>query len=106
MGAEILAGYGNHYNREARLVLLKALSEQNDYRLNDKMLTTILKTFGFNKDRAYVRNQLKWLEDNASAVKLVDAGTAVVAELLAPGLSHLERTTVLEGVQRPSLAEE
>jgi hypothetical protein len=49
-----------------------------------------------------VRNQLRWLERSVGAVKLTEAGTAMIAELIEPGLDHVERRRVLEGVKRPS----
>lgn len=102
MSADHLAGFAEHYNAEARLVLLKELAAQTDYRLNDSLLTQALIIFGINKGRAYVRNQLTWLQETAGAVRLVPAGTAIIAELLEPGLDHVERRILLEGVKRPS----
>jgi hypothetical protein len=95
-------GYREHYNAEARLVILRALSEETGYRLNDSMIAAILQSFGIDRGRAYVRNQLTWLCETAGAVSLLPAGTAVIAELREPGLDHVERRTVLEGVKRPS----
>ncbi|MCR9122990.1 VpaChn25_0724 family phage protein [Oceaniradius stylonematis] len=104
MNADQFEGYAEHYAAEARLIILKALADQNDYRLNDKMLTTVLQQFAINRGRDFTRNQLSWLEENASAVKLIRAGTAIVAELTEAGLDHVERRTVLHGVARPSPA--
>lgn len=95
-------GYGEHYDANARLVVLKALAEQTDYRLNDAMLATALQAFAINKGRAYLKNQLKWLEAEAGAVTVTKMGTAVIAELTETGLDHVERRQVLEGVARPS----
>ena len=94
----------NTYNPNARLVILKALAQQSDYRLNDSILQMELQVFGINKGRGYLRNQLKWLEAEADAVKLREAGTAIIAELTETGLDHVERRQVLEGVARPSPA--
>lgn len=95
-------GYGDHYDAEARLVILKALGGETDYRLSDSMLTTMLEAFAIKRGREYVRNQLRWLEHSAGAVKLTVAGTALIAEMIEPGLDHVERRRVLEGVKRPS----
>lgn len=95
-------GYAEHYDTEARLVILKALAGETDYRLSDSMLTTMLEAFAIKRGRDYVRNQLRWLERSVGAVKLTEAGTALIAELIEPGLDHVERRRVLEGVKRPS----
>ena len=95
-------GYAEHFNQEARLVILKVLAEQSDYRASDSVITTVLQQFAINRGRDYVRNQLRWLENSAGAVKLMPAGTAIIAELTETGLDHVERRVVLEGVRRPS----
>ncbi|WP_417423585.1 hypothetical protein [Hoeflea sp.] len=95
-------GYADHFDTEARLAILKALADETGYALPDSMITTILETFAIKRGREYVRNQLRWLEHSAGAVKLTVAGTALIAELTEPGLDHIERRRVLEGVKRPS----
>jgi len=95
-------GYADHYDAEARLVILKALAGETDYRLSDSMLTTMLEAFAIKRGRDYVRNQLRWLQASVGAIRLTEAGTAVIAELIEPGLDHVERRRVLEGVKRPS----
>lgn len=95
-------GYGDHYDANARLVILKALAQQTDYRLNDAMLAKALEAFAINKGRGYLKNQLRWLQEEASAVTISNMGTAIIAELTETGLDHVERRQVLEGVARPS----
>lgn len=95
-------GYRDHYDAEARLVILRALADEIGYRLNDSMIAAVLQSFGIDRGRAYVVNQLNWLSENAGAVELHPAGTAIIAELREPGLDHVERRTVLVGVKRPS----
>ena len=94
--------YEKHFNEEARLVILAALLEEADYRLNDNLLAKVLQVYGINRGRDYVRNQLAWLEKNAGAVRLVKAGEAVIAEITEIGIDHVEKRTVLSGVMRPS----
>lgn len=95
-------GYKEHYNENARLIILKALADETDYRLNDSILATALQAFAINKGRSYLRNQLKWLEEEAGAITTTKFGTAIIAELTETGLDHVERRQVLEGVSRPS----
>lgn len=90
------------YNPNARLVILKALAEQNDYRLNDTILLAELNRFGFNKGKGFIRTQLTWLAEEAGALKLTKAGTAIIAELTETGVDHVERRQIIPGVARPS----
>ncbi|MEM6381663.1 MAG: hypothetical protein AAF739_03245 [Pseudomonadota bacterium] len=101
-----LAGFADHFDEEVRLTILKALAEQNDYRLPDSMLLTVLDSFGINRGRDHLRSQLNFLQDQVSAVTLVAAGTAVIATLTETGLDHVERRRILSGVKRPSLRSE
>jgi hypothetical protein len=87
--------------REARLVILKALVEQPDSRLNSSLLQQTLTTFGLSKSRDWVHEQLRWLAE-IGAVALADAGTVRIASLTTKGLDHVERRIVIEGVKRPS----
>ena len=82
-----------------RLIILRALADENDYRLNDNLVAMHLESFGHRKPRDSVRDQLRWLED-MGALTLVEAGTALVAEITRRGLDHIERRTIIEGVQR------
>lgn len=92
------------YNPNARLVILKALAQQNDYRLNDALLLAELNAFAINRGKGYLRNQLAWLEAEACAIKITRAGSAFIAELTENGLDHIERRQVLSGIARPSPA--
>jgi hypothetical protein len=86
---------------DCRLIILKELSRQLDYRLNETLLTVALETFGHRKPREYVREQIKVLEA-LDAVTVVQAGTVMVATITRRGLDHVERRTLIEGVARPS----
>ena len=98
----IYDGYSEHYDATARLTILRALANETDYRLNDTLLTRTLEAFAIKRGRGYLRNQLRWLEQEAGAVKLHEVGTVMVAELTEPGLDHVERRLVLDGVLKPS----
>lgn len=95
-------GFSDHYDAEARLVILKALAGEIDYRLSDSMLVTMLEAFAIKRGRDYVRNQLRWLHTSAGAIRLTEAGTAMIAQLTEAGLDHVEFRRILEGVKRPS----
>lgn len=85
---------------EARLIILKALQQQTDERLNSSLLVTELERFGIRKTREWVHSELDWLAD-LGAVVLARPGTVVVATLTEKGAHHLERRIVIEGVKRP-----
>ncbi len=89
---------------EARLIILRALEEQPDGRLNSELLRLALETYGISKSRDWVHDELNWLA-GMSAVTIVTAGTVRVAQLTAKGADHVARRLVIEGVKRPSRPE-
>ncbi len=89
---------------EARLIILRALEEQPDGRLNSELLRLTLESYGITKSRDWVHDELNWLRDMA-AVTVVVAGTVRVASVTAKGSDHVARRTVIEGVKRPSRGE-
>lgn len=96
----------NNFNEvlthDARLVLLRALHQQTDNRLNDSILNTVLETYGHRRAREWVRQQLRFLAD-LDAIEVTAVGETLVAELKRAGADHVERRAVLEGVKRPSI---
>lgn len=89
---------------EARLIMLRALEEQPDGRLNSELLRLTLESYGITKSRDWVHDELNWLRD-MSAVTVVIAGTVRVASVTAKGSDHVARRAVIEGVKRPSRGE-
>lgn len=85
---------------QARLILLKALRDQTDERLNSDLMLPVLESFGIKKARELVHTELRWLAD-MGAVRLTEAGSVLVAALTERGAQHLDRVIVLEGVKRP-----
>ena len=92
--------FADHLDRDARLTMLKALAEQIDDRLNEVSLVRALDAFGYRRSREYVRTQLRKMAE-VGAVKLVEAGTVMVAEITRDGRQHLERRIILDGIARP-----
>ena len=86
--------------RDARLAILKELAKQVDGRLNDQAMTHVLDVIGVRRSRDWVRTQLRALAE-LDAVRLIDAGELLVAELTATGRDHVERRIIIEGVARP-----
>jgi hypothetical protein len=90
--------------QEARLIILRALEEQSDGRLNSELLRVTLETYGISKSRDWVHDELNWLASMA-AVTVVVAGTVRVAQITSRGSDHVCRRLVIEGVKRPSRPE-
>nr|WP_278437064.1 hypothetical protein [Brucella anthropi] len=95
------ADYSTYVDENARLIILKALAMEINGSMNDSLLGHQLERFGISKPRSYLRNQMRWLENTAGAVRITEAGTALIATLTRTGRDHVERRLVLEGVQRP-----
>ena len=89
---------------DARLIILKALVEQPDGRLNSDLLREALSTFGISKSRDWVHDELRHLAE-LGALKVHEAGSVRIAMLTAKGADHVVRRIVIEGVKRPSLPE-
>ncbi|MBB4122928.1 hypothetical protein [Martelella radicis] len=87
--------------RDARLIILRGLAMETDGTLNETLLTTLLRTFGHNRSRDYVRTQIRKLEE-LGAVTVIEAGTVLIASITRAGLDHVERRSVIEGIDRPS----
>lgn len=87
--------------QDARLTILKELATQPGYSLNDAMLQAVLSTWGVNRSRDWLREELRWLAE-VGAITVREMGAYRVAVLSVKGLDHVERRLVIEGVKRPS----
>lgn len=88
-------------SEEARLIMLRELAEQPGFSLNDAMLQSVLATFGINRSRDWVREELRWLTD-IGAITLREMGTSKIAVMSEKGRDHVEYRIVIPGVKRPS----
>lgn len=95
-------GYHDAFDAEARLIILRALNDETDGRLNDSFLTTVLETFGIKRGRPYLRSQINWLRDQCGAVTTRQIGTTLVVEITQQGEDHMERRVPIEGIKLPS----
>ena len=94
--------YANFVAEDIRLIILRALATEVDYTLNENLLAAELDLFGHRKGRDYIRNELRWLESEAGAITLREAGSVMIATLTQRGRDHVERRVALAGVKRPS----
>lgn len=85
----------------ARLVILRALAEQQNGSLDSSMLEVILEMFAIREERIWIHEQMDYLEKR-EAVTLVSAGSVKVATLTKRGRLHLSRDIAIEGVTSPS----
>lgn len=98
----IFEGFSDTYDESARLAILRCLAEQADYRLTDSMIDDLLVTrYAINRGRGYVRNQLAWLQNTASAVRCEQTGPVIICTLVEAGADHVLRRHVLPGIKRP-----
>lgn len=98
----VFDGYHDRFNEEVRLIILKGLYDEESGQMSDSMLMFVLEAFAVNRSREYLRTQLRWLEQQAGAVKLREISTAMIAELTQIGEDHLTRRASIEGVKPPS----
>lgn len=96
-----MSDYHKFIAEDVRLIILRELATQTDYRLNDTLLMRVIETYGHRKSRDYLRDQLRWLEE-IGAVRLSEIGLVMIAELTQRGRDHVERRAVIEGIARPS----
>jgi hypothetical protein len=86
---------------DARLIILRALHEQADGRLNSELLRETLVTFGITKSRDWVHDELRHLLE-LGAVRVHEIGSVRVASITGKGEDHVARRVVIEGIKRPS----
>ncbi|MCZ7858519.1 MULTISPECIES: hypothetical protein [Agrobacterium] len=85
----------------ARLIILKALAEQENGSLDSSMIEEIMPLFAIRETRLWIHEQMEFLAER-DAVTLAKAGSVIIATLNKRGRRHLQRDTTIEGVTRPS----
>lgn len=89
---------------EARLIILRTLSEEPDETLSSNLLLRELREkWHVPRERPWLHAQLDYLAE-AGAVTLIPAETVKIATLTQRGHRHLTREIAIEGVKRPSRA--
>jgi len=96
-----MSDYKKRRTEDARLIILRALAEENSYSLNEALAQALLETFGIDETRDWVRNQFKAMAA-VDAVTTRLAGTVMIAVITNSGLDHVKRRIVIEGITRPS----
>lgn len=91
----------HHTQEHLRLIILRALAAEPNHTSNDGFLQDVAKSYGIDRGRDLVRQEIRWLE-GIGALKVQTMGSALVVTARARGIDHAERRVVLEGVRRPS----
>jgi hypothetical protein len=86
---------------DACLVILKELAVQTDGSLSDSILVEVVKAFGHNRTRDWVRARMRRLAE-VGGVRLTEVGTVLIATITTHGEDHVQSRLVLDGVKRPS----
>lgn len=88
--------------QEARLVILKELSQQGNKALSsESMRRYLLSGFVMDKPREWIEQQFRYLAD-MGAVEIIPAATVQIARLTERGEQFLSGQVVIAGIQRPS----
>lgn len=95
-----MESYREHADQDARLVILRELAAENDYRLNETILSRVLDAFGHRRSREWLTDQLSEME-TLGAIKLSEAGTVLVAQITRAGIEHVENRAAIDGIARP-----
>jgi len=85
-----------------RLLILQALKEDRDYRINDRELQAIARITGRSLSLDELHAELNWLEDN-DLVELERLDSIVIAKLKHRGLEIVDGMAIVSGVARPAL---
>lgn len=98
--------YAQWVDENIRLIILKDLADTNSGgTTNTFLIQRSLEQFSYRKSRDYIRNQLLFLDKEAGAVRTRSEGSETSAEITRRGRDHVERRTVLAGVQVPGDAD-
>jgi len=96
-----LGSFSEHVAADARLTILKAVAAAPGQALNDTIIHAELDRLGHRRTREWTRQQVRHLAD-LGAVGIAEEGTVWVVSIRQPGLDHLDRRMVIEGVNSPS----
>ena len=94
--------FEQHLIEDARLVLLRSLSEMPQYRGNSSVLHNFLTRFGHGFSRDQVRTQLNWLAEQGLIVIEENLGSVMVVKLTERGEDVAHGRVRTHGVKRPS----
>lgn len=95
--------YNAFVAEDRRLVILRVLQRQPDYRANSSVLQLALERLGHGVSRDQVRSDLAWLAEQQLVRTIpVEEAAVVVAVLTERGGDVAKGVAVVPGVKRPS----
>lgn len=86
--------------QDRRLVILRFLSEDADYRLNTSVLRSALDAYGHGVSRDQVETDVEWLAEQG-LVTVEAVGPVRVVTITARGVDVSAGRAVVPGVKRP-----
>lgn len=92
--------FAQRMTEDRRLVVLRVLAEQVQYRANSSVLCHALNHFGHSVSRDQVRTDLAWLGEQ-QLVLIEDIGPVLVATLTERGQDVAAGRAIVPGVSRP-----
>lgn len=94
--------YVEHLKEDARLVLLRTLSELPQYRSNSSVLYGFLGRYGHSFSRDQVRTELHWLAEQGLIQIEENLDAVLVVKLTERGEDVATGRIKTHGVKRPS----
>lgn len=92
--------YNEKTAADARFIVLRELTKQPNGTLNELTMAHVLKAWGIDKTREWIRTQVNALAE-LGAVEKTDNGTIVFAKISTLGRDHVAERTVIDGVTAP-----
>lgn len=89
------------FNKDQRLVILRALTEAAGYSANCSMLSCILQQYGHHLSRDKVRAHMRYLEDIDLINIEVIGDKTLVATITEQGADVAKGVKTVDGVKRP-----
>jgi len=93
--------YAQLVQEDRRLVILRILSESDQYSTNEHLLKMGLHAFGHNVGTDLARTELAWLKEQG-LVSVDEIGGVQIPKLTGRGLDVAQGSTVVPGVKRPA----
>lgn len=88
------------HEEDRRLVILRFLAEDTDYRVNTSILQDAVEMYGHNVSRDVLHADIHWLSDSG-LVEFEEVSSVLVVSLTDRGLDVSQGRATVLGVKRP-----